>query len=137
MEPVAFWPLLVYFVAAVILAAVILTLSYFLGPRHRNPATGTPYESGIIAAGSARMRFDVRFYLLAMFFVLVDLEAVFVFAWAIALRAIGWAGYVEIAIFIGVLLAGLLYLARGGALDWETPREARAGRHEPRGRREP
>src|SRR5512135_3240972 len=112
------WPLIVYFMAVVLLAAVMIGLSYFLGQRHRERATGLPYESGVASTGTARIRFDIKFYLVAMFFVIFDVEAVFIFAWAVALREAGWRGYMEILIFIGVLLAALVYLWRIGALDW-------------------
>lgn len=116
------WPMLVYFVAVVALVGAMVGLSYVLGERHKEQATGEPYESGILTTGSARVRFDAKFYLIAMFFVIFDLEAVFIFAWAIAFRDLGWAGYVEVVIFIGVLVAALVYLWRVGALDWGTSR---------------
>jgi len=108
----------VYFFAVVALVAFMILLSYFLGERHRERATGEPYESGILSTGTARVRFDVKFYLVAVFFVVFDLEAVFIFAWAVSLRELKWAGYVEILIFIGVLMAALVYLWRLGALEW-------------------
>jgi len=114
-------PLIVYSALALCVTAVMLASS-LLGQRHRDPATGTPYESGIVSEGSARVRLSARFYLIAMFFVVFDLEAVFLFAWAVAAREAGWAGYGEIAIFIGVLMAALLYLWGVGALDWATER---------------
>jgi NADH-quinone oxidoreductase subunit A len=112
------WPLLVYFIAVIILAAAMIGLSYLLGQRHRDRATGEPYESGIASTGTAQVRFDVRYYLIAMFFVVFDLEAIFIFAWAVAVRELGWYGYFEILLFIGVLIAALFYLWRQGALDW-------------------
>jgi NADH-quinone oxidoreductase subunit A len=118
MNPVILWPLLLYFAAVVVLVAGMLGLSYVLGERHKEKATGKPYESGIPPTGSARLRFDVKFYLIAMFFVVFDLEAVFLFAWAIAFRELGWLGYVEVVVFVGVLLVALIYLWRVGALDW-------------------
>lgn len=117
------WPLVVYAAAAVLLVAFMTTLSYFLGQRHKGRATGEPYESGITATGTARLRFDVKFYLVAMFFVIFDVEAVFIFAWAVALREMGWAGYIEMVIFIGILIATVAYLWKMGALDWSTPRQ--------------
>ncbi|MGE5264602.1 MAG: NADH-quinone oxidoreductase subunit A [Acidobacteriota bacterium] len=103
----------------------MLLISYVLGQKHNERATGIPYESGMLPTGSARLRFDVKYYLVAMFFVIFDLETVFIVAWAIAFRELGWAGYVEILIFIAVLLAGLVYLWRQGALDWNRhPRRA-------------
>jgi NADH-quinone oxidoreductase subunit A len=105
-----------------VLVAGMLGLSYVLGERHRQKATGKPYESGIPPTGSARLRFDVKFYLIAMFFVVFDLEAVFLFAWAVAFRDLGWLGYAEVVVFVGVLLVALIYLWRVGALDWSPSR---------------
>jgi NADH-quinone oxidoreductase subunit A len=112
------WPLTVYFGMVIVLVAGMLGLSYLLGERHRGPTTGEPYESGMVPTGSARLRFDVKFYLVATFFVIFDLEAAFLLAWAVAARELGWSGYVEVAVFIGLLLVALLYLWQIGALDW-------------------
>ena len=112
------WPLGVYLVIVVMLVVAMLGLSFVLGQRHHNRATGTPYESGILSQGSARVRLSAKFYLVAMFFVIFDLEAVFIFAWAVAVRETGWTGYVEAMSFLAVLLATLVYLWRVGALDW-------------------
>ncbi len=112
------WPLLTYFVLVVVMVAAILFVSYVLGPRHSEPATGEPYEGGIVSEGSARVRFSVRYYLVAMFFVIFDLEAVFVYAWATAVRELGWSGYCVVLLFIAELAAALVYLWRVGALDW-------------------
>ncbi len=114
------WPLAVYFVAILILVGGILVISYVLGQHHNERFTGEPFESGIRVTGSARLKVDIKYYLVAMFFVVFDLETVFIVAWAIAFRQLGWAGYIEILIFIGVLVAGLVYLWRRGALDWGT-----------------
>jgi NADH-quinone oxidoreductase subunit A len=112
------WPLTVYAVIVGMLVVAMLGLSYVLGQRHQDRATGSPYESGVLSEGSARVRFPVKFYLVAMFFVIFDLEAVFIFAWAIAVRETGWTGYAEVLLFIMVLLATLAYLWRVGGLDW-------------------
>ncbi|MDA8168952.1 MAG: NADH-quinone oxidoreductase subunit A [Nitrospiraceae bacterium] len=106
----------------------LLGLSYFLGQRHSERATVQPYESGIVSTGTARVRFDIKFYLVAMFFVIFDLEAVFVYSWAVSVRETGWSGYVEMLIFMGILLAALVYLWKMGALDWS------AGKNRPRQR---
>ena len=120
------WPLLVYFVFVVVLSAAVLFVSYLLGQRHSEPATGEPYEGGIVSEGSARVRFDVRYALVAMFFVVFDLEAVFLFAWAGAARELGWPGYWTILLFVGTLAVALIYAWRVGALDWvRTPRRSR------------
>jgi NADH-quinone oxidoreductase subunit A len=113
-----FWPLAVYIVLVGMLVMAMLSMSFVLGERHHDRATGSPYESGILSEGSARVRFSAKFYLIAMFFVVFDLEAVFLFAWAVAVRETGWAGYAEALLFIMVLLATLAYLWRVGALDW-------------------
>jgi NADH-quinone oxidoreductase subunit A len=114
----------------------MMLISYVMGERHREKETGEPYESGITTTGSARIRLSAQFYLIAMFFVIFDLESAFVVAWAIAARQLGWAGYAEILVFIGFLLAALIYLWRLGALDWSTSsarqrRLRREGSHQP------
>ncbi len=117
-----FWPLIVYLGAVLAIVAAMLILSAVLGPRHRERTTGTPYESGMVPTGSARIRFDVKFYLMAMFFVVFDLEAVYIFAWAENARVLGWNGYLEIVVFIGFLMLALFYLWRVKALEWGTAR---------------
>ena len=114
------WPLGVYVLAVVILVSLMIVLSSLLGERHREKQTGEPYESGIVSTGTARVRFDIKFYLIAMFFVIFDLEAVFIFAWAVSIRENGWLGYGEMLVFIGVLTATLVYLWRIGALEWRS-----------------
>ena len=123
----ALWPLVVYFGVAVALIVLMVGLSYLLGQRHRGGATGEPYESGMVPTGSAWMQFDVKYYLVAMFFVIFDLEALFIFAWAVSLREAGWAGFVEALIFIVILVAALVYIWSMGALDWgpSRPRDGR------------
>ena len=113
----------VYVAAVVFLIAAMLVLSYVLGQRHRDRATGSPFESGIVSEGSAHVRLSAKFYLIAMFFVIVDVEAVFLFAWAVAGRELGWAGYFEALVFVGVLVIVLVYLWRVGALDWAPQRK--------------
>ncbi len=118
MSPQALWPLLVYLGLVLLVVWGMVGVSALLGQRHRERATGQPYESGIVSTGSARLRFGVNFYLIAMFFVIFDLEAVFLFAWAVALRQAGWLGFAEAMVFVGVLVAALAYLWRLGALDF-------------------
>src|SRR5574337_1496412 len=117
-EHESMWPLGVYFALVLLLVSGMLLVSYLLGQRHRQPATGSPYEGGILSEGSARVRLSAKFYLMAMFFVIFDLEAVFLFAWAVSARELGWAGYAEALVFIVILVAALVYLWRSGALDW-------------------
>lgn len=112
------WPFLVYGIAVVLLVSFMLTLSHFLGERHNEPETDEVFESGIKATGSARLLFPVHFYIIAMFFVIFDLEAVFILSWAIAIKAVGWGGYIGILIFIVILVAVLIYEWRIGALNF-------------------
>jgi len=121
------WPFIVFFIVTLIVPAGMILLSHVLGQHHSDHATGSPYEAGIVSEGSAEARFSIKFYLLAMFFVVFDLEAVFIFSWAVAVREVGWSGYLEILFFTVILVATLAYLWRLGALDWgpRTQRKAR------------
>jgi len=112
------WPLAAYVGFVLILVAGVLIVSYLLGERHQDRATGEPYESGIVSTGSARVRLSTKFYLVALLFVLFDLEAVFIFAWAVAVTEVGWAGYYGLLVFAALLVVGLIYEWRQGALDW-------------------
>ncbi|AMX03061.1 NADH-quinone oxidoreductase subunit A [Microbulbifer thermotolerans] len=112
------WPLIVYGFAVLALIALMLGLSYFLGQRRRDAATDEPFESGIVSQGSAHVRLSINYYLVAILFIVFDLEAIYLFSWAIAFRQTGLLGFIEAAIFIVILLAGLIYLWRLGALDW-------------------
>lgn len=112
------WPLLVYTLGVLFLAVFMLVLSHFLGERHHERATNETYESGIKTTGTARLRFSSHFYLVAMFFVIFDLEAAFIIAWAIAFDDLGWAGFWGILVFIGILFIVLFYEWKTGALDF-------------------
>jgi NADH-quinone oxidoreductase subunit A len=116
------WYMIAYFAAVIAVTSLMIGVSYVLGQRHNERATGEPYESGIVSTGSARLRFSAKFYLVAMFFVIFDLESVFLFSWAVAFRELGWAGYIAALVFIAVLIAVLVYEWRMGALDWGTAR---------------
>ena len=133
--------LVTYVFVVVCLVTFILVISYVLGPNTRKTrlkqgqapdlslqANEEPFESGIVSVGNARLRFSAPFFLVAIFFVIFDLEAVFLFAWVIGFEASGIAGFIEAVIFIAILLAGLAYLWRLGALDW--------GRHQQTGRQQ-
>jgi len=112
------WPLLLYGVLVILLLVTILSLSYILGQRHQERATNLPYEGGIQQAGSARLRFSAQFYLVAMLFVIFDVEAVFIMLWALGFYELGWPGYVGAAIFIAQLVVVLIYEWGIGALDF-------------------
>ena len=112
------WLLVVYACGILALVAVMIGGSYVLGQRHVARATVQPFESGILPTEDARLQFPIQFYLVAMLFVVFDLESVFIYAWAIALRPAGWNGYCAMLAFIVILLAALAYLWRIGALEW-------------------
>lgn len=95
----------------------MLCCGYFLGSRSSSGNKNIPFESGVASIGNARMRFPVRFYLIAMVFVIFDIEGVYIYIWSISVREIGWMGFVEITIFIFVLLSSLIYLMRIGVFD--------------------
>src|SRR3954468_8751529 len=111
------WPLLLYAGLVVFLLSAILTLSYFLGQHHKERATDLPYEGGIQQSGSARLRFSAQFYLVAMLFVIFDVEAVFLMLWALGFYELGWPGYLGAAFFIAQLVVVLIYEWGIGALD--------------------
>jgi len=117
------WPLAAYCAAVLVLVGGMTAVSFVLGQRHTGKATIQPFESGLVTVGYARYRVPVKFYLVAMFFVIFYLETVFIFAWAVAFRDVGWAGYIDMLAFVGVLVAALIYLWRLGALDWGPLRE--------------
>lgn len=113
------WPLVLYFVSILILVAGILVISALLGERSSmDRATGEPFESGVVHIGSAQIPVNVEFYLIAMFFVIFDLETVFIFAWAVAFYELGVFGYLAISVFIVVLVVALIYELKTGALNW-------------------
>ena len=105
------------------LVAVLLALSSFLGQRRPTAEKDRAYESGVAPTGPAALTRPVPFFLVAMFFLVFDVEAVFVVSWAVAYDTLGWVGWLEMAGFIGVLLLGLFYVWRKGALDWGPGRE--------------
>lgn len=113
-----YWAIGLFIVAVIGLCAFMIGVSALLGGRSQGRSKELPFESGIIGAGSARQRFSIQFYLVAMLFVIFDIEAVFLFAWAVSVRDVGWGGFWGAAVFIFILLAGLVYDRRVGALDW-------------------
>jgi len=117
------WPLLAYSVIVLLLIVGLLVASTLLGQKRKDHATHDVYESGQLSVGSANLKLNVPFYRTAILFIIFDLEAAFLFAWAISIRESGWLGFAEVFIFIFILLAGLLYLWRSGALEWRTARQ--------------
>ena len=117
-EPIYFWPFLVYSIAAFGIVGVMIGLSYILGERHKEKTTGDPFESGIKPTGGARLRFSSHFYLIAMFFVIFDLDAAFIMAWAVSFRELGFAGYLGVTVFILIFVVVLIYELGIGALNF-------------------
>jgi len=111
-------PLTIYFFIEIMLVVTMLVLSWLLGQRRREAATNDPFESGIVSVGGSQIRISVEFYLVAIFFVIFDLETVFIFAWAIAFFELGWQGYLAMVVFIAILGLVLVYEWRSGALEW-------------------
>ena len=116
-----YFPVLLQALVAMLLAAGLLTASYLLGKRVRNRVKDMPYESGIVPTGDARQRFSVKFYLVAMLFILFDIEAIFLYPWAVVYRELGMPGFVEMLVFVGLILSGFFYIWKKGALDWAEP----------------
>ena len=112
------WPFVVSFVAVMLLVAPMRGLSWLLGQRRANRATNMPFESGVLSVGTPQIQLSVEFYLVAIFFVIFDLETVFIFAWAVAFFELGWEGFIAVAVFIGILGVALVYELSTGALDW-------------------
>lgn len=115
---IVFWPFLIYAAIVLLLVCIMIGLSWVLGERHKEKLTDEPYESGIPPTGNARLRFSSHFYLIAIFFVIFDLDAVFILAWAISFRELGIAGYLGILVFIGILIVVLIYEISIKALDF-------------------
>jgi NADH-quinone oxidoreductase subunit A len=119
------WPLAVYAGLAGIVVAGMLGLSALLGGRRSLRSTSLPYESGIQSHGGARVRLGIKYFRVALFFVVFDLEVAFLVAWALAARQLGWPGYIGMLVFVGILALSLAYLWRLGALDWGTSARTR------------
>ncbi|WP_290434549.1 NADH-quinone oxidoreductase subunit A [Aeromonas caviae] len=112
------WAFAVYVIGAICICLTMIGLAALLGGRAYGRAKNKPFESGVDSVGNARLRFSAKFYLVAMFFVIFDVEALYLFAWSVSVRESGWVGFIEATIFITLLLVGLIYLWRIGALDW-------------------
>ncbi|SFE37346.1 NADH dehydrogenase subunit A [Paracidovorax wautersii] len=112
-------PVLLFILVGMGVGVVPLVLGYVLGPNRPDAAKNSPYECGFEAFEDARMKFDVRYYLVAILFILFDLEIAFLFPWAIALQDVGLAGFIAVVIFLAILVVGFAYEWKKGALDWE------------------
>ena len=110
---------LVLIALAATVAFIFVMVSRFVGPRNANSMKTTTYECGLDPVGTARQRFSVKFYLVAMLFILFDIEVAFLYPWAVLFRELGLFGLIEMALFVVILLVGLMYAWRKGALEWE------------------
>ncbi|MBI2994082.1 MAG: NADH-quinone oxidoreductase subunit A [Gammaproteobacteria bacterium] len=114
-----YMPVLIFLCIGAIMGTVLIAVGWFLGPRRPDAEKNSPYECGFEAFEDARMQFDVRYYLIAILFIIFDLEIAFFFPWAVALREIGAAGFWAMMIFLLVLVVGFIYEWRKGALEWD------------------
>jgi len=114
-----YFPVLILFLFAGIIVASLLLISHLLGPRKLTPVKAEPFESGNPPRGDARIRFPVKFYLVAMLFLIFDIEVVFLYPWAIHFRRLGLFGLVEMGVFLLILVIGFIYAWKKGALDWK------------------
>ena len=117
-QNITFWPFIVFALIVISLIGIMIGLAYILGERHHEKNTDEPYESGIPPTGDARLRFSSGFYIIAMFFVIFDLDAAFIMLWAVSFRELGLPGYIGIVIFIALLIVHLVYELSIGALDF-------------------
>ena len=116
-EPGVF-SLTVYGILVIVFIALQLFIAHWLGEKKKTEEKLRAYESGVIPTGTARLRYPVPFYMVAIFFLIFDVEAAFIFTWAIAYEGLGWAGWLQISFFIGVLILGLIYIWNKGGLEW-------------------
>ncbi len=117
-----FWATTIYVVAVIGICALMLIGSALLGGKSGGRAKNEPFESGVVSSSPERLRLSAKFYLVAMFFVIFDVEALYLYAWAVSVKENGWTGWIEAFVFITILTASLVYLARIGALGW-TPHQ--------------
>ena len=116
-EPAVF-SLVIYGMMIFALITALLFIASWLGEKKSNPEKLRPYESGVIPTGSARLRYPIPFFLIAVFFLIFDVEGAYIFSWAISCDELGWSGWLQISFFIIMLLLGLVYIWRKGGLDW-------------------
>ncbi len=115
-----YFPLVVVFVVAIVIASLLVGLAWLLGPRRPSQVKSEPFECGSVPVGDARDRFGVKFSVVALLFIVFDVEAVFLYPWAVQLSQLGWGGYISMAIFVFTLVLGLVYVLKKGVLDWES-----------------
>jgi len=112
-------PILIFLVVGAVVGGAVIALGFLLGPQRPDSEKLSPYECGFEAFEDARMKFDVRYYLVAILFIIFDLEIAFLFPWAVVLDKIGMVGFIAMAVFLGILVIGFIYEWKKGALEWE------------------
>jgi NADH-quinone oxidoreductase subunit A len=122
--PETFFPVLVQIALAAIIAAALVGLSFFLGKKVKDLVKDTPYECGMAPTGSARERFSVKFYLVGIVFILFDIEAIFLYPWAVVYRELKMFAFVEMFLFVVLIMSGFFYIWKKGALDWSADEPA-------------
>jgi NADH-quinone oxidoreductase subunit A len=123
--PEIYWPVLLQVLIAMAVAAGMIGISFILGKRVRGRVKDSPYECGIEPTGTARKPFSVKFYLVGMLFILFDIEAIFLYPWAVVYRELRWFAFFEMLVFIALVLAGFFYIWKKGALEWSGEDQAR------------
>ena len=117
--PTEYLSILLYTVLAAGITLIVLLGNRILGPSKPTAEKQMPYESGIRPVGTARERFHIRYHVIAMIFLIFDLEIAFIYPWAVIYQELGWTGFIEMMVFLGILLLGFLYAWKRGALEWE------------------
>lgn len=115
----SYFSVLVFICIALLIGALALSMGGLLGPRNPSKSKASPYECGFDAFSDARLPFDIRYYLVAILFIIFDLETAFLFPWAVVIRHIGWLGFWAMFLFLGILVVGFIYEWKKGALEWE------------------
>ena len=119
MVSVQYFPIVFFIVLGIIMGSLLLVAGRFVGPHKPDAQKNSPYECGFVAFEDARMKFDVRYYLIAIIFILFDLEIAFLFPWALVFKQLGMYGFVVMSVFLAILIAGFAYVWKKGALEWE------------------
>jgi len=115
----AYIPIAILFIVAIAICFLMLILGVIFGPRRKSFRKASPYESGMMPIGPGTRRMPIRFYLVAVLFILFDVEVIFFYPWAVTFRALGLFGFIEMLIFVGILLVGYIYIWKKGALEWD------------------
>ena len=115
----SYWPIAILVALTTVLAGVVIVLGHLLGPNRPTARKGQPYESGMQPIGPGTRQMPVRFYLVAVLFILFDIEVIFLLPWAVVFRQLGWFGLIEVGVFLVILLVGYAYAWKKGALEWD------------------